>query len=49
MDQHYAENLRARTQAIFDRDPELKLPDRLPGWDEPYYSGVVAETLVERD
>jgi uncharacterized protein (TIGR04141 family) len=45
MDQDYARRLRERTQAIFDRDPGISLPEWPPGMNEAGYNVLAASVL----
>jgi uncharacterized protein (TIGR04141 family) len=45
MDQEYAEKLRRRTKAIFDREPPIQLPEWPVGHDEAKYNALVANAL----
>lgn len=45
MDQDYARRLRERTQAIFEHDPGICLPEWPPGVDEAGYNALAASAL----
>lgn len=52
LDQRYAEKLKVQTKAIFDRGPQIELPEWPRGHDEAAYNqlvaGAVAGTLLDR-